>query len=108
MSWRQRAACAGLDTNLFFPSEKFPDPKIPRARAVCAICPVWEDCLSYALENPTLCGGIWGGLTERERRRQLRLTARRDDLAGERARWACHYVGLPLPADVLRRSRLSV
>ena len=62
--WRQQAACHGTDLNLFYPERgKSAGP----ARQVCARCPVRQPCLDYALSN-RITHGIWGGLTERERR----------------------------------------
>lgn len=80
--WRRHAACAGEAPELFFPvSESGPALKqISAAKAVCARCPVRDACLRYALatgQGP----GIWGGLTEGERR-DLRYRAR---LAARRA-----------------------
>lgn len=74
-----------MDTNLWFPNEHFPDPKIPLARAVCAVCPVWEDCLAWALENPTIARGIYGGLLERERKNLVRTSRHPDQIVRERA-----------------------
>ncbi|HEX9854919.1 MAG TPA: WhiB family transcriptional regulator [Acidimicrobiia bacterium] len=69
-SWRDHAACAGSDTDLFFPIGEDDEAAAP-AKAVCAICPVREDCLQYALAtNQT--DGIWGGMTGAERRRLRR------------------------------------
>ena len=62
--WRQRAACRGTDLDVFFPERG--EPAEP-ARQVCARCPVCQPCLEYALSN-RITHGIWGGLTERERR----------------------------------------
>jgi Transcription factor WhiB len=62
--WWQLAACHDVDLNVFFPERG--EPAGP-ARQVCAACPVREPCLEYALSN-RITHGIWGGLTERERR----------------------------------------
>lgn len=63
-AWKYQAACQGLPDEMFFPP-----PKIrisPEIRRVCGGCPVRPECLAYALNN---CDdGIWGGLTEAERR----------------------------------------
>ena len=64
VEWQRDAACAELDPDIFFP-ERGGSSKA--ARAVCARCPVVEDCLTYALENREEYG-IWGGTSERERR----------------------------------------
>lgn len=63
-SWRDKAACHGADSDVFFPERgESADP----ARQVCARCPVRQPCLVYALDEG-IAHGIWGGLTERERR----------------------------------------
>ena len=62
--WRQQAACHGTDLNLFYPER---GQSAGSARQVCAQCPVRQPCLEYALSN-RITSGIWGGLTERERR----------------------------------------
>jgi WhiB family redox-sensing transcriptional regulator len=59
--WRSRAACRGADPDLFFPLGSNRE-----AIAICAGCPVREDCLDEALEKGDL--GIRGGTTETERR----------------------------------------
>lgn len=74
-TWRARAACRGADTNLFFPER---GESTAAAKAVCAGCPVASECLDYALDTLEH-HGIWGGLSERERRkvRRQRAAARR-------------------------------
>lgn len=62
--WRERAACCGADLDVFFPER---GQSAGPARQVCARCPVRQLCLDYALSN-RIASGIWGGLTERERR----------------------------------------
>ena len=62
--WRELAACRGADLNLFFPAR---GGSAEPARQVCAACPVRQPCLDYAVSN-AITDGIWGGLTERERR----------------------------------------
>lgn len=68
LSWRQRAACRGVDPDVFYPAT---DEEAEEAKAVCAVCSVREACLEYALTNRER-DGVWGGATERERRRMLR------------------------------------
>ncbi len=63
--WATRAACRGLDPDLFFPERGEPTRE---ARTVCNQCPVRVDCLNYALDNNERFG-MWGGLSERQRRR---------------------------------------
>jgi hypothetical protein len=62
--WRERAACRSTDLDVFFPERGEP---AGLARQVCAACPVCQQCLEYALSN-RITHGVWGGLTERERR----------------------------------------
>lgn len=63
--WREGAACVGKVDADFFPA---PDDtrSITRAKALCAGCPVREDCLIFALET-NQPDGIWGGYTAKER-----------------------------------------
>ena len=79
--WRELAACRGTDLGLFFPER---GESAGPARQVCAACPVRQPCLDYAITN-RITDGIWGGLTERERRalrsRWLRTTRRDRDRA---------------------------
>ncbi|MDA8186436.1 MAG: WhiB family transcriptional regulator [Actinomycetota bacterium] len=63
--WRKRAACRGIDPEVFYPAS---DDDADAAKAICAVCPVREACLEHALANRER-EGIWGGTTERERRR---------------------------------------
>jgi WhiB family redox-sensing transcriptional regulator len=68
LSWRQRAGCRGVDPDVFYPSS---DDEAQSAKAICAQCPVQQPCLEYALANRER-DGVWGGATERERRRMIR------------------------------------
>lgn len=68
-SWRQQAACRGLDPVIFYTAPD--DDDVENAKEVCAMCNVREACLEYALTAREK-EGIWGGCTERERRRILR------------------------------------
>ena len=65
--WMQRAACKGMDPEIFFP-EAAHGPAGDEARAVCETCPVRVQCLEYALANVEP-DGIWGGKTWRQRRK---------------------------------------
>jgi WhiB family redox-sensing transcriptional regulator len=69
-SWRLYAACLGADPDLFFP-ERGDHFGVLAAKAICATCPVREPCLEYALVNGVK-GGVFGGKSERERRRLRR------------------------------------
>ena len=61
-AWMSDAACTGLATRMFFP-ERGEDSRT--ARAVCAGCPVRVECADYGYDEHF---GIWGGLSERQRR----------------------------------------
>lgn len=69
LGWVDDAACRDEDPELFFPvSDMGPgSQQAAQAKAVCARCPVRDRCLSYALDNG-LDFGIFGGLTQEERR----------------------------------------
>jgi len=69
--WQDRAACFGIDPDVFFPiSEEEAGP----ALAYCRSCRIREDCLAWALKNGERYG-VWGGLTEQQRRRISRQVA---------------------------------
>jgi WhiB family redox-sensing transcriptional regulator len=65
--WQRRGACRrpGVDPDAFFPEK---GGSTRAAKAICAGCPVKAQCLAYALANDDRFG-VWGGLSERERRR---------------------------------------
>ena len=77
--WWSLAACQSADPDLFFPISSTGPAlgQVARAKAVCTGCPVRCDCLRYALAAGPL-QGVWGGLTEEERRllRQREAKAR--------------------------------
>jgi WhiB family transcriptional regulator, redox-sensing transcriptional regulator len=68
--WRSAAACAGSDSEVFFPAPE-DQAGIDRAKAICESCPVREACLQYALST-NQSDGVWGGLDAQERRRLRR------------------------------------
>jgi WhiB family transcriptional regulator, redox-sensing transcriptional regulator len=79
ISWRRRAACRHVDTELFFPVGRGSRAmaETQQAKAICARCPVRQPCLAYALATGQAYG-IWGGYDEDERRvlhRQRRESA---------------------------------
>ena len=80
-SWQLQANCLGVDPDLFFPER---GASTKEAKAVCRGCTVREDCLEYALANGEKFG-IWGGLSERERRRIRRQRALARAAAAERS-----------------------
>ena len=71
VTWRRQAACRGADPALFHPDDESDDAAVDAARDVCEGCAVRQPCLEYAL-SAREPDGIWGGLTAKERRRELR------------------------------------
>lgn len=72
MPWRDQAACRGLEPEIFYPLDEVEEAN---AKAVCGLCHVREACLEYALSFREK-EGVWGGHTERERRRIVRQRRR--------------------------------
>ncbi|WP_029068395.1 WhiB family transcriptional regulator [Jonesia quinghaiensis] len=68
LSWQERALCAQTDPEAFFPEK---GGSTREAKRVCTACDVKAECLEYALANDERFG-IWGGLSERERRKLKR------------------------------------
>ena len=69
--WQDRAACFGVDSDIFFPVTE--DEAGP-ALTFCNSCRIKEECLAWALKNGERYG-VWGGLTEQQRRRLQRRVA---------------------------------
>jgi WhiB family redox-sensing transcriptional regulator len=69
-TWRKHAACRGLDVEAFYPATE-DEAEAEVAKAICSVCPVRQPCLEHALAYRER-EGIWGGATERERRRIIR------------------------------------
>jgi WhiB family transcriptional regulator, redox-sensing transcriptional regulator len=72
LTWRQHAACRGLDPEIFYPNT---DEEAVSAKSVCGQCVVRETCLEHALGSRER-DGVWGGATEKERRRIIRQRRR--------------------------------
>ena len=70
-TWQEFSNCLGVDPDLFFPER---GASTREAKEVCRGCVVREDCLEFALANGEKFG-IWGGMSERERRRIRRQRA---------------------------------
>ncbi len=68
LGWQERALCAQTDPEAFFPEK---GGSTREAKKVCRACDVRAECLEYALSQDERFG-IWGGLSERERRRLKR------------------------------------
>jgi len=67
--WQERAACYGIDPDVFFPpSEEDAGP----ALTYCRVCSIRSECLAWALKNGERYG-VWGGTTEQQRRRVIRV-----------------------------------
>ena len=66
--WMSQGRCRDMDPATFFPSDGI---GVQVAQHICSECPVKGPCLEYALEN-RVDHGVWGGTSERERRRILR------------------------------------
>ena len=68
LDWQERALCAQTDPEAFFPEK---GGSTREAKKICAGCEVRAECLEYALVRDERFG-IWGGMSERERRRMRR------------------------------------
>ena len=77
MDWRSKAACLEEDPELFFPIGNTGPAleQIEQAKKVCARCEVVDTCLQWAIESGQ-DAGVWGGLSEDERRALKRRNAR--------------------------------
>lgn len=77
--WQQQAACRGIGTDAFFPERNKESGRIRQgqyleAKRICDQCPVRAECLDFALRE-NLRGGMYGGLTPRQRRELFRTPA---------------------------------
>ncbi len=76
--WQDEAACKGMDAEIFYPNTDGKDADEQatdalEAKLVCFACPVRTECLAAAMSSsPPEAHGVWGGLTEAERRRIIR------------------------------------
>ena len=66
--WMEDGICRNLNPDTFFPSDGV---GVEVAKRICATCPVVNTCLEFALEN-RIDHGVWGGTSERQRRRILK------------------------------------
>lgn len=62
--WHAHAACRGVGADVFFPER---GEMVAAAKAICAVCPVRQECFDHALDNGER-NGVWGGVSERGRR----------------------------------------
>jgi WhiB family redox-sensing transcriptional regulator len=70
--WQDSAACNGMDSSIFLSGVT---SRVNIAKAVCASCPVIQDCLSFALANEDYEPHVYGGMTGEERKRVALATA---------------------------------
>ena len=84
MDWAEQARCQDEDPDLFFPIGESPESieMTRQAKAICGMCGVRDQCLEWALENDQALG-IWGGLSEIERRGRLQRGRRNERLIQE-------------------------
>jgi WhiB family transcriptional regulator, redox-sensing transcriptional regulator len=77
MDWRHVAACRDVDPELFFPIGNTGPAllQIDEAKRVCRTCAVMDECLQWALDSGQ-DAGVWGGLSEDERRALKRRRVR--------------------------------
>jgi len=66
--WMDQGNCRHEPPSIFFPSDGV---GVEVAKRICATCPVVDTCLTYALDN-RIDHGVWGGSSERQRRRLLK------------------------------------
>jgi WhiB family redox-sensing transcriptional regulator len=76
MNWRDRAACVGVDPELFFPTGDSGPAfvQLEEAKSYCRRCEVAEPCLRWAIDSGQ-DSGVWGGMSEEERRTFRRRNA---------------------------------
>jgi WhiB family transcriptional regulator, redox-sensing transcriptional regulator len=71
LAWMESARCLDADPDAFFPEK---GGSTREAKRICGQCEVRDECLEYALDNDERFG-IWGGMSERERRRLKRVAS---------------------------------
>lgn len=101
MTWRSRATCLGEDPELFFPIGQTGPAlvQIEEAKAICRRCEVIYTCLRWAMESGADTG-VWGGLSDDERRSLYRRRARASVLSlvvGDKSRQRDHRFEGPRP-----------
>jgi len=86
--WIADARCRGMNPELFY-ADRFGTQDVAQAKAVCAECPVRDECLQHALDTFERFG-VWGGATVRERRSMRRRKLRESARCGTRAGYQRH------------------
>jgi WhiB family redox-sensing transcriptional regulator len=92
--WMGRARCRNHPPEVFFPDD---GDGVETARRICEACPVNDACLDYALVN-RIDHGVWGGTSERARRRMLRARHHEGEQALRSARTQTGARSIPGPA----------
>ena len=82
LTWMAKGLCANQPPETFFPSDGV---GVEIAKRICVQCPVQEGCLEYALSN-RIDHGVWGGTSERQRRRILKARRKEAEKAERRDR----------------------
>ena len=122
-NWQREGACHGMNVNLWFPRRGESPNKILEAKRICQQCPIQQKCLDYSLWHHEK-HGIWGGLTELERRNMRRTlgiqpgpTARTtmirrhptpDDRCGTYAGWAKHLRNKEKPCEPCQNAKNEI
>lgn len=77
-SWDKKASCRRHDPELFFPDVYYSgDPRVRYAKAICRLCPAFDECLAFVEAHPDLASdGVWAATTPAERRRARQLAFR--------------------------------
>lgn len=107
--WMVHASCRGAGGEVFFPTRGEPTAE---AKAICAGCPVRAECLTFALESGEKYG-IWGGRSERERRKLRKVMlagqprAPRPINHGSTSGYATHLKRGEVPCDSCRRAHAA-
>lgn len=106
--WRAYAACATVDPDLHFPIPHTNGWKkqTKAAKAICGGCPARRACLEWAVETRQPAG-IWGGMSERERRALLRMRQSHTERCLDRQVWIEKQVAAGMPQREIAR-RLGV
>jgi hypothetical protein len=102
--WRDDAACARTDPELFFPQGQPTTAAAMEeaAKRICAGCPVRAECLEYALETGQHTG-VWGGCTESERRQLARVRQPSMDRCLDAQEWIEDRLAAGVPQKAVAR-----
>lgn len=96
--WRDESSCSTVDPELFFPSGPggLSAMQERNAKTVCGNCPVRRECLEYALESGQHVG-VWGGLSEAERRGLSKVRVSTMTLCMDRQAWIEEQLAAEVP-----------